>query len=121
MIDIAKPMPVPGNWKNAMTASNRAKPGEDLRKEASPRLECPKAAGREKPHDSGADREPAPEPDAFERREVAEDPEPVEAEHSQAKEQEAEPCEGGEEAEDRDQDGRVLQGCVSFWAVPRYY
>ena len=120
MSDMPKPMPVPGNWKNARTASNSAKPAMICANSASPWLECPKAAGREKPDDSGADREPAPEPDAFEGREVAEGPEPVEAEHSQAKEQEAEPREGGEKAEDRDQDGRVLQGCVSFWAVLRY-
>ncbi len=109
MIAIPKPTPVPGNWMNARTASNRAKPARIWRKQASPWLECPQAAGREKPHDSGADREPAPEPGAFERGKVAEGPEPVEAEHSQAKEQEAEPREGGKEAEDRDQDGRVLQ------------
>ena len=36
------------------------------------------------------------------------DPEPVEAEDPQAEEQEAEAGQGREEADDRDQDGRVL-------------
>ena len=121
MIAIPKPRPRARELDEREDRLEQGEARDDLRKQASPWLECPKAAGCEKPHDSGADREPAPEPDAFERREVAEGAEPVEAEHSQAKEQEAEPREGGKEAEDRDQDGRVLQGCVSFWALPRYY
>ena len=51
MSDIAKPMPVPGNWKNARTASNRLIAGHDHRHHPGPRLERPQAERGEDPGD----------------------------------------------------------------------
>ena len=113
MSAIAKPMPVPGNWKNARTASNRAKPAMIIVNVPSPRLESPQATGRENPDDPRGDREPAPQPDALVLREVAEDPEPVEADDPQAIEQEAESGECREETEDRDENWGIFH-CASF-------
>ena len=119
MSAIPKATPVPGNWKKARTASNRANAGHDLGEDPSPRLERPEAEGGEEPHDAGDDREPAPQPDRLEDRQVAEDAEPIEAEDPQAEEQEAEPRERCEEADDRDEDGWVLHVCPSTWSRRR--
>ncbi len=83
---------------------------DDQREDPCPRLERPQTDGDEEPDDPGEDGEPAPEPDTLDSREVAERPEPVEAEDAQAEEQMTEAGQCSEEAEDRDQDGRVLHG-----------
>ena len=108
MIAIPRPMPLPVNWKNARTASNRAIPAMRNREDPCPRLECPQPEGGEEPNDPGGDGEPAPQPDIVQSREVAECAEPVEPKDPQAEEQEAEAGERREETEDRDEDGRVL-------------
>ena len=51
-------------------------------------------------------------------RQVAEEAEPVESDHPEAHEDEAEAREGGEEAEYRDQDRRVLHREVPFRLMP---
>ena len=124
MIAIAKPTPVPGNWKNARTASNRAKPAMIIANQRAHGWSAHRPSGEE-PDDPGGDRQPAPEPDVLERGQVAERPEPVEADDAQAEEQEAEARERREEAEDRDEDGRVLHEspstCDGQWLSPRLH
>src|SRR5262245_19359989 len=80
---------------------------DDHRDRACPALERPETERDEQPGDADGDRQPAPQPDRLDGRNVAEGAEPVEAEDPQAPEQVAEPCEGGKEADDRDQDGWV--------------
>ena len=87
---MANPTPVPGNWKNARTASNRLKPATIKRRESSPRLERPEPEGDEHPDEPGEDREPSPQSDGLVLRQIAENAEPVEAEQPEAIEQEAE-------------------------------
>ena len=84
----------------------------DDRDNSSPRLECPETRGHEQPDDPGGDGEPAPEPDSLEDGKVAERAEPVEAEELDAEEQVTEPGQRREEAEDGDEDGRVLHRSV---------
>src|SRR6185436_18316901 len=69
--------------------------------------ERPEAEGGQQEADPADDRQPPPDPHAIELRQIAEDAEPVESEDSQAEEQPAEAGQRGEEAEHRDQDGRV--------------
>ena len=68
-----------------------AEPGDDHGEEPCPRLERPQADRREDPDDPDADRQPAPEARGFVLRQVTEDPEPIEPQHSQAEEEKAEP------------------------------
>ena len=118
MIAIAKPMPVPGNWKNARTASNRAKPAMIIVNVRAHGWSAHRPTGREQPDDPGGDREPAPQPDALVLGQVAEDPEPVEAEDPQAIEQEAESGECREEAEDRNENWGIFHWLPSFKCAP---
>ena len=116
MIAMPKPMPVPGNWMNARTASNRAKPAmiSANRRAHGWSAQRPRAASSQtipvptasQPHS----------PTLFELGKVAERPEPVEADHAQPEEQEAESRECREETEDRDEDGRVLHVCL-LWVL----
>ena len=81
---------------------------DDHREGPGPGLQGPQAERGQQPGDATGDRQPAPEADALERRDVTQRAEPVEAEQSQAEEQPGEAGHGPEEAEDRDKDGRVL-------------
>src|SRR3954454_19591779 len=85
----------------------QGEPRDEHREEASPRLERPEPECRGEPDDAGGDGEPAPDADVLEGGQITERPEPVEADHSEAHEQEAEAGKGGKEADDRDEDGWI--------------
>ena len=115
MIAMPKPTPVPGNWMNARTASNRAKPAMISANR--------RAHGWSAQRPSAASSQTIPVPTASQPQspalsywQVAERPEPVEADDAQPEEQEAESFECREETEDRDEDGQVLHVCL-LWVL----
>ena len=108
---IAKPMPDPRELEEREGGLQQGDARDDHREDPSPRLERPEAERSEQPDDPGDDREPTPQADIVQSRQVAEGPEPVEADDPQAEEQEAEPDERREESEDGDEDGWVLHRC----------
>ena len=74
----------PGELEERKDRFEQAEPCDHQRDDPRPRLERPEAEGDEEPGDPGGDRQPTPQTDRIEHRKVAKNPEPVEAEDSQA-------------------------------------
>ena len=111
---IAMPMPLPGYGSMYRNASKIAKPATSMATIQA------HGCNDHRPNAAASHRTPPriasqPQmPGGFEGREVAQHAEPVEAEQAQAEEQPAEAGQGGKEADDGYEDGRVLHGYNSL-------
>ena len=108
MSAIAKPIPLPVNWNMAITASSRANPAMNSANSRAHGWSVHRPSATRIQIGARRDREPAPQPDVLEGRQIAERTEPIEPDDPQAEEQVREAGEEREEAEERDEDGRVL-------------